>query len=229
MDVTEQITWTRRTYGSSDNTNPAYNASSMSLNYASGGTWQHAVNQSISAIPSTLKYADSVGLFGAPNYFIKVKCDIRSVQGFADFEEAGWEAAVVSDFVPEEDPYYVSAVVDGVPEFDPKYEGARFTGSELPNYANPLVSVELTNFKTGNIYTDSWLDVRLYTPDREEHPYDFMYIRPNQFFYIGIHARNTKRIPYDLQVVIGEYFVPLEEVEDKRYIMRSRETTNYDY
>ena len=84
------------------------------------------------------------------------------------------------------------------------------------NYANPFVSVDLKNFKTGNIYTDSWLDVRLYTADKEEHPYDLMYIRPNQFFYLGIHARNTKRIPYNLELAIGEEYKPLEEIHDKR-------------
>ena len=27
-----------------------------------------------------------------------------------------------------------------------------------------------------NIYIDDWLDVQLYTEDREEHPYDKMYV-----------------------------------------------------
>ena len=229
MDVTEQITWTRRTYGASDNTNPAYTASSKSLNYANGGSIQNSVNQSVSAIPYTLAYKDSVGLFGASNYFIKVKCEIRTIQGFIDYEEPGWQAAIVRESAEELDPYYVTAVVDGLPELDPQYESAKFSGSLLPNYANPFVSVDLTNIKTGNIYTDSWLDVRLYTCDKEEHPYDKMYIRPDQFFYIGVHARNTKRLPYDLKCLIGAEFMPLEDIKDKRYIMRSVTTTNYDY
>ena len=228
MDVTEQITYTRRTYGGSDNTNPAYNASSKSLNYADGGTWQRAVNQSISAIPSTLKYKDSVGLFGATNYFIKVKCDIRSIQNFVEFEEPGWLSAKLLE-VPEEDAYYTTAVISGLPEDDAKYAQAKITGNLLPYYANPFVSVDLRNFKTGNIYTDSWLDVRLYTADKEEHPYDLMYIRPNQYFYLGIHARNTKRIPYDLELAIGEEYKPLDEIHDRRYIMRTNETINYNY
>ena len=49
MDVTEQITWTRRTYGKVIILT-LHTMRRPCRNYANGGTWQHAVNQSISAI-----------------------------------------------------------------------------------------------------------------------------------------------------------------------------------
>ena len=44
-----------------------------------------------------------------------------------------------------------------------------------------LISINLENLKTGNKYIDAWFDVRIYTKDREEYPYDFMYINPKSF------------------------------------------------
>ena len=81
-------------------------------------------------------------------------------------------------------------------------------------------SVELINKKTGNKYNDCWLDVRLYTRNREEHPYEKMYVRQYDQFYIGFHARNTRRLPYDVECIVGLEWKPLEDIEEKRYIMK---------
>jgi hypothetical protein len=85
-----------------------------------------------------------------------------------------------------------------------------------------LLSIDLKNLKTGNTYIDSWLDVRLYTADREEHPYDRMYIRENDFFYIGFHARNTRRLPYNVDCLVGDVYVREDSLTDdeRRYIAR---------
>ena len=64
-------------------------------------------------------------------------------------------------------------------------------------------SFYLQNNKTGNIYVDSHVDGRLYGIDREERPYELMYISSNDCVYVGIHARNTKRLPFDMTVSIG--------------------------
>ena len=64
--------------------------------------------------------------------------------------------------------------------------------------------VELKNLKTGNKYIDAWLDVRLYNQYYDEHPYDIMYVKQKEPFYIGFHARNTRRLPYNVLCAISE-------------------------
>ena len=44
-----------------------------------------------------------------------------------------------------------------------------------------------------------------FTKDRVEWPYDKMYINPKSFFYIGFHARNTKRLPYNVSMTVELY------------------------
>ena len=104
------------------------------------------------------------------------------------------------------------------PELDAGYDSAAIIRSEVPDIARPMVKVELKNLKTGNKYIDSWLDVRLYTMDRQEHPYDVMYCGKRDFFYIGFHARNTKRLPYNVECTIGEEYLSDSEI-DSAYMM----------
>ena len=95
---------------------------------------------------------------------------------------------------------------------------------ELPDKVDPYVSVDVLNLKTNNIYVDDWLDVRLYTRDKEEHPYDKMYVRSNDVFYIGFHARNTKRLPYNVECLVGNEYKSNKELTDeqRRYIAKTR-------
>jgi len=86
------------------------------------------------------------------------------------------------------------------------FEPARFSGNRAFGLTSSVVKIDLNNLKTGNKYIDSWLDVRLYNKAREEHPYDIMYVAPNSYFYVGFHARNTKRLPYNVKCVIGTKF-----------------------
>ena len=74
----------------------------------------------------------------------------------------------------------------------------------IAKISDGVLSVILFNRGTGNQYVDKHLDVRLYNRDREEHPYDIMYVRPSDVFYIGFHARNTKRLPYNVTCEIGK-------------------------
>ena len=92
---------------------------------------------------------------------------------------------------------------------------------DLARYIKPMVSVDLRNLKTGNKYIDSWLDVRLYTDKREEHPYDLMYVPATSFFYIGFHARNTRRLPYNVQCTVGDLYLPYDQLaaNQSRFIM----------
>ena len=65
------------------------------------------------------------------------------------------------------------------------------------------------------------IDVRLYTQSREEHPFEKMYVRSNDYFYIGIHARNTKRLQFDVECVVGKEYLEYDAIENKQLIMRS--------
>ena len=75
----------------------------------------------------------------------------------------------------------------------------------FPNYLKNYnqFSVYLENKGTNNIYVDRHVDGRLYKVNREEHPYELMYVATKDCVYVGIHARNTKRLPYDMTIYFG--------------------------
>lgn len=220
QDVTPQIQRINEIYGASDNTNPAYSSSNRSLNYAVGGSIQRPELDKVSIIPYTINYADSVGLFGKENHFVRVNVNINPEVAFACFEEEGWECAVIKEnldlsiintYYPAEVDYDEDKTT--VNTFDP----AIISRNKLAYKSDAYISVDLENLKTGNKYIDSWFDVRLYTASREEHPYDKMYVRLNDHFYIGFHARNTKRLPYNVKCVIGQEYLSGLEAGSLRY------------
>jgi hypothetical protein len=222
-DVTQRILDRHIIYGASDNTNPAYYSSSKSLNYGVGGSITRPEVNNISIIPYTLGYADAVGLFGKENHFVKVNVQIDRSIAFACFEEDDWECGRIVPGDITNINTYVSAVIDD--QQDPTtlntYDPAFISDNKVPNKNDAFISVDLTNLKTGNKYIDAWFDVRLYNKAREEHPYDKMYVRMNDFFYIGFHARNTKRLPYNVSLVVGEEYVSGLDTDQERYANRA--------
>ena len=222
MDVTAEILRNTMLYGSSDNTAPAGLSASRSLNYANGPSITRPENVNVSYIPFTLEYRDTIGLFGAENYFVKVNVKLDPTAAGKCFEEEGWECAVITKR-KEEDLYWESAEIqlDKDLMIENTYRPARFKMGIYTKFGG-MLSVDLNNLKTGNKYIDSWIDVRLYTADREEHPYDKMYITENDFFYIGFHARNTRRLPYNVDCIIGDTYIKKEDItdEESRYIAR---------
>jgi len=222
-DVTQRILDRHTIYGSSDNTNPAYYSSNRSLNYATGGSITSAEKDRVTIIPFELKYNDAVGLFGKENHFVRVDVQIdKSITLFACFEEVDWECgSIVQEEVPT-DATYIQATVDGIiiPPIDNTYYPANYSRSGLSTKQDAWISIDLKNLRTGNKYIDSWFDVRLYSSSRQEHPYDKMYVRLNDFFYIGFHARNTRRLPYNVSCLIGQEYDSYEDIENKKLIMR---------
>jgi len=222
MDVTAEILRNTMLYGSSDNTAPAGLSSSRSLNYANGPSITRPDNVNVSYIPFTLHYEDSLGLFGAENYFVRVKVKLDPTAAGKCFEEEYWECAVLRK-IDETDYGWVGAELKLNEDLAVinTYEPARFRMGIYSKFGG-LLSIDLNNLKTGNKYIDSWLDVRLYTADREEHPYDRMYISENDFFYVGFHARNTRRLPYNVDCIIGDTYIKEEDLTDdeRRYIAR---------
>jgi len=222
MSVTAEIIRDHQIYGASDSTAPGGIVSSRALNYAAGPSITRPDEIAIALIPYTLKYQGAVGLFGVENYFVKVKVNINREYVDACFEETYWECAHISDYT-DADSYYTSAIIndaldpDTVNTYDPAQLNERLT-----KRFNSYVSVNLRNLKTGNIYVDNWLDIRLYTANREEHPYDEMFIRENDVFYIGFHARNTRRLAYNVNCVIGTRYLAEDELtaEQRKLIAR---------
>tara|TARA_B100001094_G_scaffold235106_1_gene230137 strand:- start:704 stop:1369 length:666 start_codon:yes stop_codon:yes gene_type:complete len=215
MDVTEEILRNTQIYGASDYTAHHSLASAKVLNYAEGASIQKPIQEKITVIPRMLKYQDSVGLFGAENVFIKVTLKILD-SGNSCFEEPGWQCMKIIEVDDALFNTYYTAVIDTKADLDIEntYEPAQMT-NVLPAVPAPYVGISLNNLKTGNKYVDAWFDVRLYTKAREEHPYDEMYVPYTDYFYIGFHARNTKRLPYNVECLIGTGFKTKNDIDPK--------------
>ena len=222
MDVTQEILKKVQEYGVTSNTNPGSLASSHSLNYAKGTSIDKPIVQNVTAFPVKLKYADKVGLFGSENVFIKFQLNItEAISSIESIEEPdGYLTLLSSRFTLEgETGDYESAVETwGGKGMDPNYENAKFI-SAITNPATTRVSVNLTNLKTGNKFLDNWFDVVIYNKNRKPHAYDLMYLKPNDFCYIGLHARAPKRIPFNIEVDIGQEYLSVFNLteEQRRY------------
>ena len=224
MDVTNEIRKNHIIYGASDYTAPHRHASGRSLNYAAGPSITRPVIQNVTIVPFTLKYESAVGLFGAENYFVKVNLDIISSAAGVCFEEPFWACGNVNyGSEPPDGQYDPGLVLKGDYPVEAGYIQANVNDNNLPYIpgSDSYISIDLNNLKVGNRFIDDWLDVRLYTKDREEHPFDRMYVRSNDFFYIGIHARNTKRLPFNVECVLGKEFLEYDAIKEKQLIMRS--------
>ena len=221
MNVTQEIQKNHIVYGASDYTAPGGLSASKALNYAKGPTITNPDRTSVSVIPYSIRYADSVGLFGAENYFLRVDLDIQADIARACFEEEGWECAYINWEYIDTDSNYDAAVIDGTGDsIVNTYQSATILENKLPRLPDGYISIDLENIKTNNKFIDDWLDIRLYTQDREEHPYNTMYVRGRSHFYIGVHARNTKRLPYDIMCTVGSVYRTYDSIEDKSLIMK---------
>ena len=219
-DVSTQVLHSHLIYGASDNTNPRGLAASKSLNFSQGPSIQRPIVDRVTVVPYTLRYQDSVGLFGAENCFVRVDLELQDY-GNGCYEEPYWECAKITrgDFVYD---WYEQAEIYYDQDLTTvnTYEPANINNSILLNIVSAVVSVDLINLKTGNRYVDDWLDVRLYTKNREEHAYDRLYCGLRDHFYIGFHARNTRELPYNIQVDIGAVISPGYQLpkSERRYL-----------
>ena len=213
MDVTTQIRRHHQHYGGSDSTNPRYLSAQRSMQYGSGNNINSPiVLPTVHAVPFRFEFDDTIGLPGKENKFYKVNFDLEIVNGC--YEEPRWECVNVI----EQD--YDNLAPGGtnwnpalwlfnkdLQEIYQDYEPAT-VNRELPDYSDPMASVHVMKQDTGNQYVDKWVDVRLYKEDHNEFPnnYAFSGLRGSATF--GIHARNTKELPYKVALVIGKQFLP---------------------
>ena len=214
-DVTNEILAINQLYGGSDSTSQNYTAAGRCLNYARKATIQHPEEDRVTTIPRALKYQDTVGLFGSENHFVKVQLKVQNPVTEC-YDDPGYECVTIgADTVVPGDEYTYpneggdvpgTAYINRNTDLDTvnTYEPAGMLGNTIANINTVFVRVDLNNLKTGNHYVDNWFDVRLYYETREEHPYDVMYVHGQRYFYIGFHARNTKRLPYNVECAIGK-------------------------
>ena len=246
IDVTDQIRLYNDLYGGSDNTQAGGLAASKSLNYAPAPTMQQAQPVKTTVYPFTFKLVGQVGLFGAENYYVRVEVDLITPLN-PEFEEDGWfpadieygsattintyESEVIDfDLDPPPTPNtqenndkgvcvgYVTEVINGVPQVEYNCYMAALITDPIPRFWDPYVSVQLKDIGTGNIYIDNWLEPMLYTRERKMWGYDKMYIRPKDFFYVGVHARNTRHLPYNIEVVVGQEYKQSSELNEKELV-----------
>ena len=217
MDVTEQYLATLTQYGGSELSQADDLVGSGSIVYAKGPSMQRAVEQLVTSIPFEFNYVGDIGLMGTENIFFKIKLDIQDTGGVTNcFEEPQYECLRVDIDGSDLDIAYEAAMADfDAEEGDmPIYEGARFT-NELPFVnGDDLLGIRLTNVGTGNIYEDANVDSRLYSDCRFEHGYDDMLVKIKGSFYVGIHARNTKRNSYNVKCRIGTTYREKDRLTD---------------
>lgn len=222
MDVTQEIQLRVRSY-STGTTNPSGLVASRSLQFAKGPTMDRAVVQRISAIPQTLVYEDTVGLFGTENQYVRFELNAEDILQGVDVEDSDGYRTVLqergTDLSVAGGGYEEAVSDDSVQEDITVYEAALFT-SKFADVRTTLISVDLTNLRTGNKYVDNWVDVSLYDSNRQPHEHDKMFITPRGSFTLGIHARKANRLPFRLQIDIGYEILSIFNVteEQRRYI-----------
>lgn len=214
MDVTQDINSRIEQYGGRSISNPAYSTVNKTLDFAAqGSNINQAVHEHVSVLPIGLNYKDTVGLFGVENVYIKLDLNIQNINSGTDLSENDYRDSTIipGPILVVND--YTDADIDATDdqEIVNTYEPARITNA-LSTYNNPVVSIDLKNLKTGNKFIDAWFDVRLYNRQRVEHPYDRMYVALNDVAYLGFHARNTKRLPYNVSVRVGDVFSDITDL-----------------
>ena len=210
MDVTQEILKNSQRYGVSSNTNQNSVAASRSLNFAQGTSIEKPVVQNITAFPIKLKYEDKIGLFGAENRFIKFQLNITdSITTFESIEEPdGYLTLLNSRVTLQGATEGYDTALESYTSFgyDPNYDHANYISS-IKNPATTRISVDVNNLSTGNRFNDNWLDVVIYDKNKKIHGHDLIYLKPNDFFYVGFHARTPKRIAYNVEVNIGREYI----------------------
>ena len=203
-DVSIQLNDIRNTYGGSD-----LQTLHIMLRHvrcklsSSSNSIQNATGIVVTTVPYKLVLEDSVGLFGAENYYMKITLDIQdsgnsftTVNSYTDLTTSTDTALVNTYLEAVEDPLSDLTTVD---TYEPSNRGTGF--QEL---IEPMISVALNNIGTGNRYNDAHIDARLYDKNfREIAEYDAL-ANKQTVIYLGVHCRNTRRIPYNIEINIGE-------------------------
>ena len=207
---------------------PAYFSVNRSLNYARGSnSLINARQENVTAIPFSTNYKDTVGLFGAENVFLKIQLNIQNSLSLVNgIDINDYTSATLDVSIDDSDLYWDTAFTDYSLDLNTvnTYDPAEIENDTLDFVPNALVKVDLSNLKTGNQYVDVWFDTRLYTPDRQPFEYDTMFLPLKGYFYIGFHARNTKRLPYNVSMTVEDKLYSENELtsEQRKYLVKQQ-------
>jgi hypothetical protein len=215
MDVTNQILDQVRIQGGSDNTNPATIGAAKVLNYAIGPSAVQVERYQVSSVPLTVPFTDKAVGLGADNFYVKFKLEVDSPR-FACFEPPGWDCARISNSSYDPSSDYEDAIIYELGDNDDDgscgpsltcintYEPAKTPADTFYAQDHARLSVRVVNKGTGNIYVDKNFDVNLMQKSRKPIQEDVLWVTPRDEFYVVFHARDTKRIPYNVDLIIGE-------------------------
>tara|TARA_B100001094_G_scaffold319850_1_gene365226 strand:- start:1640 stop:2344 length:705 start_codon:yes stop_codon:yes gene_type:complete len=213
QDVTDAVRRIRNTYGGSDNTNPANVSANKSINYSSGNTLVNANSRRVTVAPSTFILTGEVGLFGVENEFIKIDLNILNESLPTDLTNVKADS---DGYIPHlvlplaETSVYTGAALNDSLDLSSVNDYAPSTlFSPLAQLYLPIVDIQLENIGTNNIYIDNHVDITLYTEDRHPVSDDNAFVSSQGCFFVGIHARKNRRLPYKIRVTIGERYVSL--------------------
>ena len=78
-----------------------------------------------------------------------------------------------------------------------------------------MTSVELKNLGVGNKYVDNYIDIALYDRNKKRISPSYVITKGTDEFYIGVHARKTKRMPYKFQCEIGTLYTEYSDLSDE--------------
>lgn len=224
MDVTDAIQQINTKMGQGGNSLENSVSSNKSLNFAEGATIQKpTMTGTLTRLPYTFKFKGTTGLGGAENQFFQIDSDVKDYGVSDQVFEGPYLVAFITPGC-DTDTYYDCALIDENKDLEPivnTYEPAVISDN-LVGINRPVFTVRLKNNGTGNQYVDNWLDVSLYTKQRFVHPEDGMIIFGKDKLYIGFHARNTRRLDYDVEVIVGEAFTSYYQLTDEQKRLMQR-------
>ena len=215
MDVTASIREIAGSYGSSFSMRKDNFSAQKTLDFAEANTLSDATRVRVISLPHSLNYKGDSGLFGAENYFLKIEVNLdRTVEPLLTAEN--YVQYKRDESAEEADSNYNTAFLSNDQEQDPTF----FTAAEVDMWTvdskpKNLAVVEIDNNKGGNAYQNIWIDVTLYSKGKK--PVEKLYIQEDDFFYVGVHARNTRRLPYDFDIDMGLTVVSASNA-DARYV-----------
>ena len=211
-DVTPQIISYAELYGSSDTTNQNSTASSRSMQYATGSTVQKPVHVPVKTMPQrmNLRNPSGVGLFGSEMVVLRFDLDIQDTGRFDNCGPMGvdkyYPACVHLINEGTVNTYFeLEADLDADLIEVNTYEPAQFSNKgSIDNLWQPMVHVSLENLGSGNQYQDCWVDAYFLSANRTVMAETEFWTPVRSSFYLSISARNTRRLPYNLMVNIGD-------------------------
>lgn len=222
-DVTPQIISYAELYGSSDYTNQNSTASSRTLQYAVGSTVQKPVVVPVKTAPQALTFQNpaGVGLFGAEMVVIRFDLDIGDSGKLDNCGPPGidtYRPACVH-FVDEGtvNTYYelandVNQDLETVNTFEP----AEYSNTKGEFAWQPMALITLENLGSGNQYQDCWVDAYFLNQNRTTMAETEFWTPFKSTFYLSISARNTRRMPYNLRVRIGDQIAGQNNLSTKQ-------------